>query len=123
MKYLKIILIVTVLLAYLACRDQYEPLLPEIEGRWRKLVPAHPPTEYDFRAGIMTQATYFGAQPVATIQRIYAVRGDTLHIGGDLSDPQRRYVLRFLGSEVVEVTPVPGDTLALTGGVAYWERM
>lgn len=125
MKNLHLIYSVTIFCAICfigACLDQYEPLPPSIEGHWRKLVPAHPPTEYDFRAGILTQTISFAGQPVAEIQRTYAMRLDTLLIGGDLGDPQRRYVLRFIGGEVVEVRPVSADTLAL-GGMAYWERL
>jgi len=105
-----------------SCRDQFDPLPPSIEGHWQKLVPAKPPTEYDFRAGILTQTISFAGQPVAEIQRTYAMRLDTLLIGGDVGDPQRRYVLRFIGGEVVEVRQVSADTLAL-GGMAYWERI
>ena len=103
-------------------RDQDVPYMQSIEGKWRRLVPANPPVEYDFRNGVMTQTTFFGSQPVASIQRVYAEQSDTLLIGGDLGDPQRRYLLRFIGSEVVEVKPVGIDTLILAG-LAYWERL
>ncbi len=105
-----------------ACRDSDEAYMPSIEGHWRRLVPAKPPVEYVFRNGVVTQTTFFGSQPVAVIDRVYAEQADTLLIGGDVGDPQRRYLLRFIGSEVVEVTPIGADSLSLAG-LAYWERL
>lgn len=116
-------IIAALLLLAAACRDRDDLSQHSIEGRWRKLVPANPPTEYDFRDGVMTQTFFVGSQPVASLQRVYAERDDTLLIGGDVGDPQRRYLLRFIGSEVVEVTPIGApDTLSLAG-LAYWERL
>ena len=106
-----------------SCHDNYSPLPePSIEGRWRTLVPANPPREFYFRQGIITQTTFAGGTPVAEIQRIYAVHADTLYLGGDVGDPMRAYIIRFIGWDVVEVTPLPGDTLALAS-LSYWERL
>lgn len=112
-----------IVFAIQSCRDNYSPLpQPSIEGRWRSLVPANPPREFDFREGVMTQTTFAAGVPVAEIQRVYAVHGDTLRIGGDVGDAMRGYTMRFIGWDVVEVTPLPGDTLALAA-LAYWERL
>lgn len=117
-------LLVVFLLTYSiqSCRDQNTPLPLSIEDRWRTLVPAHPPTDRDFRNGILTRTVTFAGQPVASIQRTYVVHGDTLFVGGDVGDPQRAYLLRFVGDGAVEVRSVPADTLAL-GSLEYWERM
>lgn len=109
-------------MVFITCRDQYERLPLSIDGHWRTLVPGHPPTDRDFRNGILTKTVTFAGQPVASIQRTYAVHGDTLFVGGDVNDPQRAYLLRFVGDGAVEVRSVPTDTLAL-GSLEYWERM
>lgn len=101
------------LLLLISCRDQY-PLPPGIEGHWRQLIPQHPPAEYDFYDGLMTKTTFVGNTPVATIQRTYTQRGDTLLIGGDVGDPATRWLLRFIGEgAVVECTTVASDPVAL----------
>lgn len=119
---MKKIAIAALLPLFWGCQDGYDPLPPSIEGHWRRLVPANPPTEYEFRSGVMTQTTLFGSQPVAVIQRTYAVRMDTLIVGGDIGDPQRAYIMRFIGTGAAEIRSLPGDTLAL-GSIAYWERL
>ncbi len=105
------------ILALFSCRDQNPPPLPGIEGAWRQLIPVHPPTQYVFHDGVMTQTVFVGADPVAEIQRTYAERGDTLLIGGDVGDPARRWLLRYIGDGALEATTIGAGPTGL--GVYY----
>lgn len=104
-----------------SCGDQKTPLPPSIEGHWRQLIPVHPPTEYDFRNGIMVQTISAAGQQVAAIERPYAERGDTVLIGGNTNDPQRTWVVRLLGDGAMEASQISADAGGL-GGYYILER-
>lgn len=93
-------------LAFSACRDQAPPD-PTIEGRWRQLIPAHPPWEWNFDNGILTQSVQDFGATLTTLQFTYAVRADTIYIGGDGQNDPRRLVIRFLGDGALEARQLP----------------
>lgn len=109
------------ILSLLSCRDRPGPE-PGIEGLWRQMIPVHPPRTYDFRNGVVTQSTTFAGSPVATLQFVYTERGDTLLIGGDLNNPPRTWLLRFIGDGALEAQQVSADPLGL-GGYFIFERL
>ena len=97
----RVVLTLSILLTLLSCAER--DAAPTIEGRWYSMLPSHPNWLYDFHNGLLTQSvTEFGAV-VSTRTYPYAERGDTLIIGGDLSNPVRRWVLTFESAGIVAV--------------------
>lgn len=94
------------------CREK-EPLPPGLEGHWAQLIPAHPPWEYDFRNGVLTQQI----PDIGVLQTYtYAQRADTVLISGDTNNPKRTWIVRFIGDGALEVNQLPA---APTGIGAY----
>lgn len=102
-----------------SCADQ-DPPPPSIEGHWHQVT--SPWWEFTFENGIMTQeAKGFGAT-LSDLQFTYALRDDTLHIGGDLNNPPRRWLYKLLGPDDLKVTEIPADTALRVWPVFYFER-
>lgn len=102
-----------------SCADQDAPP-PGIEGRWHQVT--SPWWEFTFDNGIVTQeAKGFGAS-LSTLQFPYTERGDTLYIGGDLSNPPRRWLFKHLGPDDLKVREIPADTALRVWPVYYFER-
>lgn len=115
MKHALFILLITLL----SCADK-DPLPPGIEGTWTRLVPVHPPVQYDLHDGILTQTTYAAGVAVATITRVYVGQGDTLlRIGGALGDLERTWRYRLIGDDVMEVV----ESSPPIGGYLILERV
>lgn len=83
------------------------PNLQTIEGDWRQESPL--PSQnwrYKFNDGILQQSASIGSTTVVQYQFPYAVRGDTVMIGGDSINPPRTWVLDFWCDSVVQVQPL-----------------
>ena len=107
------------LLLFFSCADR-DPLPPGIEGTWRRLIPVHPPVEYSLHNGILVQTTFAAGVPVASIERVYVLQGDTLlRIGGAVGDPERIWRYRLIGPEAAEVY----ETGAPLGAYIILERL
>ena len=104
-----------------ACRDQHPPA-PSIEGRWRQLVGVAGQREYDFRNGVVVQQTIAAGAVVASLQFVYAERGDTVLIGGDEQNAPRTWVVRFLGDGAMEARQLPASSPGI-GWYLIFERM
>jgi len=115
---MKYLLLIFILAQACACGDNKAPL-PTIEGLWQAMIPAKPNWQYDFQNGLLTQyVTDFG-KPLSTRQYPYAMRGDTLIIGGDEQNPPRRWLLTFKCERIIETKPL-NQQLA---EVLYLERV
>ena len=97
----------------MSCNKEPDPPAPGIEGRWTPMLPAHPEWTYDFRDGLLTQSiTDFGVM-ITSITYPYAVRQDTVWIGGTVTDMPRTWLLEFECADIVRVTNIsPGATLS-----------
>lgn len=95
-----------------SCKDQDPPVL-SIEGSWSPMIPAHPEWVYDFREGLLTQSiTDFGVV-ITTLTYPYAVRQDTVWIGGDANNLPRVWLLAFECPDIVRVNNIsPGAVLS-----------
>lgn len=93
-----------------SCGDGQRPMPADcgIQGRWTALVPDNPDWQYHFERGLLTQFTTFAGTTISEKQYPYALRGDTLLIGGDAHDAPRRWVLRFECCDVVEIQHLAG---------------
>jgi len=89
-------------LSILSCRDQY-PDPPGIEGRWKQLTGITGERYHTLQDNLLTQETYVGNTLVASLQFTYALRGDTLIIGGDGANQPRTWITRLIGDQVMEV--------------------
>lgn len=117
MKHCSFFLLVGVLLLLSSCRKEDVPLDPydatRMEGQWRLLLSGHPDWQYGFHEGILTQSvTDFGV-PITTLQFPYAVRRDTLQVGGDASNLPRTYKVYLHCDSIAEMHNIsPGAILA-----------
>ena len=91
------------------CRDQPPPA-PTIEGYWHQLIPQHPPWEWHFDNGILTQSVQDFGATLTTLQFTYAVRDDTVFIGGDGNNDPRILLIRFLGDGAIEAKQLPAGS-------------
>lgn len=103
-----------------------EPISPDasdasrIEGTWSSLLPAHPDWKYDFHKGLLTQSVQDFGQPLSVNTYPYAIRKDTIFIGGDATNAPRWWITKFKCDSLVECK---------TGGVSiihyilYLERI
>lgn len=110
MKYIFSLFICTLLL--FSCKK--EPAPPpdpldasRIVGNWRDMTGTFSPDwNYQFEDGILTQSyDKFGAQ-LTTLTYPYAIRNDTIIIGGDVTNIARKWVVYFECQDVVKVTQV-----------------
>lgn len=93
-----------------ACKEeQTPPFNPQdarhLEGHeWTNLTGAlHPEWHYCFEGGLLTQRyVEFGAT-LSTITLPYAIRQDTVYIGGNATNNPRTWVLYFECEDVVQV--------------------
>ena len=91
------------------CRDQAPPE-PSLEGAWQQLIPQHPPWIWQFDNGILTQSVQDFGATLTTLQFTYAVRADTVYIGGDGQNDPRRLVIRYLGNGALEARQLPAGS-------------
>lgn len=118
MKYIPFLLLLLTLLA--ACHKEAPAADPRdasrIEGgMWSSLLPAHPDWRYTFDDGLLRQyVSDFGA--VLSDQTYpYALRHDTLIIGGSGGASARCWVVYFYCDSIVQVQNVtPGAVIAPT---------
>ncbi len=85
-----------------------DPPSPTIEGEWRDLIQGTPNYVYHFDNGLLIQTAMIGNSAVVVQQYTYAVRQDTVYIGGNEGTPARLWKYRFeLDSlmEVKDITP------------------
>lgn len=75
---------------------------------------------WSLRDGLIIQQVKAADVPVSVVLIPYALRGDTLYLGGDLSTPPRTYLTRLIGADVLECTPVSKE-LTLSPKM-YFER-
>lgn len=102
---MRYLIIISILLFSSRCGDQKAPL-PTITGQWYSLLPSHPNWLYDFRNGILTQSvTDFGAV-LSTKQYPYTERGDTVYIGGDLNEPQRKWLITWESPDIIHIQAI-----------------
>lgn len=78
-------------------------LLPTIEGAWAQYSPS-PKWSYLFTDGILEQSIQISGQPIIQHMFPYAVRMDTVFIGGDSTNPPRKWLVDFLCDSVCQVT-------------------
>jgi hypothetical protein len=94
---------------FVFCKKNIEslPNLQTIEGNWVQESPL-PSQEwrYKFNDGILQQSASVGNTTVVQYQFPYALRGDTVVIGGDSINPPRTWLLDFWCDSVVEVQPL-----------------
>lgn len=118
MKYIPFLLLLLTL--FTACHKEAPPADPRdasrIEGGvWSSLLPAHPDWRYTFDNGLLRQyVSDFGAV-VSDQTYPYALRHDTLIIGGSGGASARCWVVYFYCDSIVQVQNVtPGAVIAPT---------
>lgn len=96
-------------LLFVACKK--DVILPaandatRIESaEWSGLIPDNPQWTYDFRAGILIQRLPQFNTVLLTYEFPYAIRRDTIIIGGNTTNQPRRWVVFFHCDSVVQVT-------------------
>lgn len=99
-----------------ACRKDDQPVIQPtatIEGHWKILVPATPDWHYYFDRGVLIQTAMVGNTQVAVYQFTYAIRHDTLLIGGDISAPPRMWRYTFQLDSLMGITDIsPGVAIS-----------
>ena len=104
------------LVILLGCQKEDQPVVPSpatIEGHWRILVPSTPDWHYYFNTGVLIQTARVGNTSVATYQFTYAIRHDTLLIGGDISAPPRMWRYTFHLDSLMEIRDItPGVAIS-----------
>lgn len=73
-------------------------------GTWSPLIPANPEWNYEFERGILIQSLPAFSTVLITYTFPYAIRADTVLIGGDTTNQPRRWVCYFHCDSLVEVT-------------------
>jgi len=104
-------LILILLLFVVACRDSDGPVFNPtdatmIEGHcWADLTgTVGPEWCYCFERGLLTQTYYGFGATFSSLSFPYAIRHDTVLIGGDANNPPRTWLLFFECDEVARVT-------------------
>jgi len=108
MKYIFFILAVFLL----ACRKETPQLfIPDphdatrIEGHWADMTGTLAPDwHYHFDAGLLTQSYTKAGATLTSLTYPYAIRRDSVFIGGDATNIPRTWLLEFECEEVVMVT-------------------
>lgn len=98
------LLFLTVLIA---CRKETPPDEPRDASRleggaWRNILPAHPAWQYEFQDGLLRQYVLDFGIVVSDQTYPYALRRDTVFIGGDAFSSPRRWVIYFHCDSLVE---------------------
>lgn len=113
------ILLFACAILFSTCQKDTAPSDPRdatrIEGRWRSLLPAHPDWQYDFNDGLLTQSVTDLGVVVSSLQFTYAIRHDTIHIGGDGINIPRNYQAYIHCDSIAELKNItPGAIIAPT---------
>lgn len=101
-----IALLTLLLLSLVQCRK--EPIAPDpkdaarIEGTWSNMLPAHPDWRYEFYDGLLTQSVYDFGQPLSVKTYPYAIRQDTIFVGGDSVNAPRQLIVYFYCDSLVQ---------------------
>ncbi len=95
---------------YIGCRE-HDPFpfdahdAHNIEGRWVDMVGTlNPDWHYHFDQGLLTQSYEAFGGTLTTLTYPYAIRADSVFIGGDANNLPRVWVLAFECADVVMVT-------------------
>jgi hypothetical protein len=75
-------------------------------GTWTGLIPSNPQWTYTFDNGLLIQRLPQFNTVLLSYEYPYAIRTDTIFIGGDTTNQPRRWVVSFLCDSVVQVTQV-----------------
>ncbi len=124
MKYFKAFALIYALAAcvHYACHKE-ENLIPPptIEGHWVNFVPSHPDWQYNFDRNLLTQYIVDFGDTLFTQEYTYAVRNDTLLIGGNGANLPRILMVKFWSDQITEIHNItPGVQLA---PVLYLRKM
>lgn len=109
MKKTNLLLFATLLL--FACQKDPSPPAnsdaSRIEGHWVDLTGTLAPDwQYHFNQGVVTQSFVHYGAVLSSLTYPYAIRSDTVFIGGDIANAPRTWVVYFQCDEVVEVKQV-----------------
>ena len=107
------------LIAFVACSKEVPPADPHdatrIEGGvWAAMLPAHPDWRYEFRQGLLRQYALDYGIVLSDQTYMYALRSDTVFIGGSGPDRERRWVVFFHCDSLVECRTKSSGVLAPT---------
>jgi len=101
------------IMLYQCQKSPKEEALPTISGHWVNLTDIHPDWQYEFTDNVLTQYIVDFGATIAWQQYPYAVRGDTVLIGGDTNDPNRIWKVTFWCDSIAEVHNItPGVMIA-----------
>jgi hypothetical protein len=103
------LLLALLLLPLISCKKD---VLPDpspsdasrIEGRWVDMTGTlYPDWHYHFEAGLLTQSYIKAGATITALTYPYAIRQDTVFIGGDATNAPRVWLLHFECHEITEV--------------------
>lgn len=90
-----------------------EPPARTIEGHWKILVPATPQWHYVFDDGLLEESVYVGPTKIVSYLYPYAIRADTIFVGGDINTPPTLWNFKFHLDSLVELKNItPGVMIA-----------
>jgi hypothetical protein len=76
-----------------------------IEGRWVDMTGTFAPDwHYHFNGGLLTQSHIKAGATLTALTYPYAIRNDSIFIGGDLTNAPRVWLVDFECDEVVEIS-------------------
>lgn len=110
-----LLLIAFVAMLFHACHKQANesPEPPSIEGHWVNLNLTFPDWQYHFNDNILEQYIVEVDDTIGWHQFTYAVRNDTIIIGGDATAPNRVWKATFWADNITEINNItPGVLIA-----------
>jgi len=84
-----------------------------LQGEWGNLLPTHPDWQYNFDDGILKQSVTDFGTIITSFQFPYAIRRDTLLVGGDAINEPRKYLVYLHCDSIAELRNItPGVMIA-----------
>lgn len=113
---MKTIAILLLTFALAGCQHDTIPTKPfDITGAWVKVPAYKPEWRYHFSGNILTQSIVDFGATITALEYPYALREDTLIIGGDNNNAPRRWLIHPICDSIVEVRNLTAQvTLAPT---------
>ena len=110
MKQIAFLIFVVSIFCFANCKKEVDlPQERTIEGEWAHLLPVHTDWHYYFNDGLLTQSLPITQVIVTSQVYTYAIRHDTVFIGGNASNAPRVWQVQFHCDSIVEVHDItPG---------------